>query len=138
VRIAALYQVPAYVMPSPVVGLNRAVAVGKAYGPAKALAIIESLTAERARARYPQLPAVRGDLLVRLGRADQARREFQRAATLTRNARERALFLARADACAETAEDDAGRGGRGLGATWRNAPRDRSKSSKVLNTKTSS
>ncbi|MEU4834278.1 RNA polymerase sigma factor [Streptosporangium sp. NPDC023615] len=96
-RMAALYRLLAHVAPSPVVELNRAVAVGMAYGPARGLEIVEGLTAERALAGYPQLPAVRGDLLARLGRLGEARAEFERAAALTRNERERALFLARAE-----------------------------------------
>jgi RNA polymerase sigma factor (sigma-70 family) len=95
-RIAALYRVLAHVSPSPVVELNRAVAVGMAAGPAKGLELTEPLRRERALERYPQLPAVRGDLLAKLGRLDEARREFERAAALTRNQRERAVFLTRA------------------------------------------
>ncbi|GAA4592616.1 RNA polymerase sigma factor [Planotetraspora phitsanulokensis] len=95
-RIAALYQVLAHVSPSPVVELNRAVAVGMASGPVAGLEIVDALASERTLAAYPQLPAVRGDLLARLGRLGEARREFERAAALTRNARERALFLRRA------------------------------------------
>jgi RNA polymerase sigma factor (sigma-70 family) len=98
-RIAALYQVLAHVSPSPVVELNRAVAVGMAAGPAKGLEVVDAVASERALEGYPQLPAVRGDLLAKLGRLDEARRAFQRAATLTRNERERALFLDRAAAC---------------------------------------
>jgi RNA polymerase sigma factor (sigma-70 family) len=98
-RIAALYQVLAHVSPSPVVELNRAVAVGMAAGPAEGLAVVDALASERALEGYPQLPAVRGDLLAKLGRLDEARQAFQRAATLTRNQRERALFLDRAAAC---------------------------------------
>ncbi|MDW5329094.1 RNA polymerase sigma factor [Plantactinospora sp. KLBMP9567] len=96
VRIAALYRVLAHVSPSPIIELNRAVAVGNATGPADGLAIVDTLVTEPLLATYPQLPAVRGDLLSRLGRHDEARREFARAAELTRNARERALFLDRA------------------------------------------
>ncbi|WP_182708639.1 RNA polymerase sigma factor [Thermomonospora cellulosilytica] len=95
-RIAALYRVLAHVAPSPVVELNRAVAVAMAYGPQRGLEIADGLLGEKALRGYPQLPAVRGDLLERLGRADEARREFARAAELTRNERERAVFLARA------------------------------------------
>jgi RNA polymerase sigma factor (sigma-70 family) len=95
-RIAALYQVLAHVSPSPVVELNRAVGVGMARGPAEGLEIADALISERALAAYPQLPAVRGDLLAKLGRLDEARLEFERAAALTRNGRERALFLAQA------------------------------------------
>ncbi|GAA2996512.1 RNA polymerase sigma factor [Streptosporangium longisporum] len=95
-RMAALYRLLVHVSPSPVAELNRAVAVGMAYGPARGLEIVERLTAERSLAGYPQLPAVRGDLLARLGRLDEARAEFERAAGLTRNDHERVLFLARA------------------------------------------
>jgi RNA polymerase sigma factor (sigma-70 family) len=94
-RMAALYRVLAHVAPSPVVELNRAVAVSMAHGPARGLAIVDGLVAERALRDYPQLPAVRGDLLAKLGRLDEAREEFERAAALTRNERERTLFLAR-------------------------------------------
>jgi predicted RNA polymerase sigma factor len=96
VRIAALYRVLVHIQPSPVVELNRAVAVGMASGPADGLAIVDALVGVPALASYPQLPAVRGDLLARLGRHDEARREFERAAELTRNTRERTLFLDRA------------------------------------------
>ena len=95
-RIAALYRVLGAVSPSPVVELNRAVAVGMAEGPEQGLAVLEPIRSERALAGYALLPAVRGDLLARLGRRDEARREFEHAAELTRNARERALFLDRA------------------------------------------
>jgi RNA polymerase sigma factor (sigma-70 family) len=95
-RIAALYQVLAHIAPSPVVELNRAIAVGMAYGPAEGLGILNTLTLEN----YPQLPAARGDLLAKLGSHDEARREFERAAALTRNERERAIFQARAEQCA--------------------------------------
>ncbi|MEQ4304809.1 RNA polymerase sigma factor [Plantactinospora sp. B6F1] len=98
VRIAALYRVLVHVSPSPIIELNRAVAVGNATGPADGLAIVDTLLAEPVLAAYPQLPAVRGDLLARLGRQEEARREFTRAAELTRNAQERALFLHRAAA----------------------------------------
>ncbi|WP_433371489.1 RNA polymerase sigma factor [Streptosporangium sp. CA-115845] len=97
-RMAALYRVLAHLAPSPVVELNRAVAVSRADGPAWGLEIVDGLMAERALRGYPQLPAVRGDLLVRLGRLDEAREEFERAAALTRNERERTLFLNRAAA----------------------------------------
>ncbi|HEU5160163.1 MAG TPA: sigma-70 family RNA polymerase sigma factor [Streptosporangiaceae bacterium] len=114
-RIAALYQVLAHVSPSPVVELNRAVAVGMADGPVPGLAVIDALVdAEpRALADYPQLPAVRGDLLAKAGRHDEARREFERAAARTRNERERAVFLDRAAACARTA-GNVGGGGRAM------------------------
>jgi hypothetical protein len=98
-RIAALYVVLAHLTPSPVVELNRAVAVGMAYGPGKGLEIADTLTGQHALAGYAQLPAVRGDLLAKLGRLDEARAEFTRAAALTGNERERALFRARAAEC---------------------------------------
>jgi predicted RNA polymerase sigma factor len=98
-RIATLYQVLAHVSPSPVVQLNRAVAVAMAVGPADGLAMTDVLVAEKSLADYPLLSAVRGDLLARLGRPDDARAEFERAASLTRNAAERAIFLDRAAAC---------------------------------------
>jgi RNA polymerase sigma factor (sigma-70 family) len=102
-RIAALYAALASVLPSPVVDLNRAVAVGMAEGPAAGLAIVDSLRAEPSLAGYHLLPAVRGDLLVKLGRAGEARAAFAEAAALTRNARERRLLLERAAACAADA-----------------------------------
>jgi predicted RNA polymerase sigma factor len=89
----------AYVSPSPVVELNRAVAVGMATGPAEGLAVVDGLTAQGVLTGYPHLPAVRGDLLERLGRRDEARQEFERAAALTRNERERVLFRQRAAGC---------------------------------------
>ncbi|MET7327112.1 RNA polymerase sigma factor [Nonomuraea sp. NPDC005650] len=95
-RIAALYRLLAHLTPSPIVELNRAVAVGMAYGPARGLEIADTLRDERALREYALLPAVRGDLLARLGRAEEAAAEFRRAAELTRNARERDLFLERA------------------------------------------
>jgi RNA polymerase sigma factor (sigma-70 family) len=98
-RIAALYMVLAHLTPSPVVELNRAVAVGMAYGPALGLEIADTLTSHRVLDGYVQLPAVRGHLLAELGRLDQARAEFTRAAALTSNERERAIFEARAAAC---------------------------------------
>jgi RNA polymerase sigma factor (sigma-70 family) len=97
-RIAALYRVLAHVAPSPVVELNRAVAVGMAAGPAKGLEITDTLLHEPALERYAQFPAVRGDLLAKLGRHDEARQEFERAAALTLNERDRAVFLTRAAA----------------------------------------
>jgi len=96
-RIAALYRVLVEISPSPVAELNRAVAVGMANGPAAGLAIADSLAGERALRGYPHLPAVRGDLLAQLGRTEEARAEFERAAALTGNAGERDLFLARAE-----------------------------------------
>jgi predicted RNA polymerase sigma factor len=98
-RIAALYVVLAYLTPSPVVELNRAVAVGMAYGPVRGLEIADGLTDQPALKGYVQLPAVRGHLLAELGRLDEARAEFTRAAALTSNQRERAIFEARAAAC---------------------------------------
>ncbi len=98
-RIVDLYTVLAERMPSPVIELNRAVAVSMASGPEGALAIVDRLTAEPTLQRYHFLPTVRGDLLAKLGRSDEARAEFERAATLTQNARERDLLLERAKAC---------------------------------------
>jgi len=95
-RIAALYDALAALVPSPVVELNRAVAVAFAFGPAAGLEIVDELAPEPSLANYHLLPSVRGDLLVKLGRFDEARTEFQRAASLTRNARERTLLLERA------------------------------------------
>ena len=102
-RISALYAALAAINPSPVIELNRAVAVGMAEGPAAALAIVDRLTEEPALARYHLLPSVRADLLARLGRYDEARTEAERAAGMTRNARERTLLLARAATWAEAA-----------------------------------
>lgn len=99
-RIADLYEALARLTPSPIVELNRAVALGMAYGPAAGLMLIDTLTAEPALRNYHLLPSVRGDLLAKLGRVDEARAEFERAATLTRNARERTLLLDRAAALA--------------------------------------
>jgi predicted RNA polymerase sigma factor len=98
-RIAALYATLARVSPSPVVELNRAVAVSMAAGPAAGLALVDALSTEAALQRYHLLPSVRGDLLARLGRGAEARVEFLRAAGLTRNARERELLQRRAQAC---------------------------------------
>lgn len=98
-HIAALYDVLARIAPSPVVRLNQAVAVGMAFGPEAGLEIVEHLHSEGSLDGYPLLPAVRGDLLSRLGHHAEARAEFLRAAGLTRNARERALLQARAEAC---------------------------------------
>ncbi|WP_250557939.1 RNA polymerase sigma factor [Pseudonocardia lacus] len=95
-RITALYQVLAYVWPSPIVELNRAVAVGMAVGPAEALSLVDALRAQGSLDTYPHLPAVRGDLLTKLGRHAEARDEFTQAAKLTRNDSERSLFLAQA------------------------------------------
>jgi RNA polymerase sigma factor (sigma-70 family) len=98
-RIAALYGELARLMPSPVVELNRAVAVSMASGLAAGLEIVDGLTEEPSLRAYHLLPSVRGDLLAKLGRLDEARQEFERAASLTRNERERALLLRRAAAC---------------------------------------
>ncbi len=98
-RIAALYAALVQMTPSPIVELNRAVAVGMALGPEAGLAIVDSLLAEPSLESYHLLPSVRGDLLSKLGRSDEARAEFARAASLTKNTRERALLLARAQAC---------------------------------------
>ena len=99
-RIVALYDALAELMPSPVVALNRAVAVSMAFGPAAGLELVDALTAEPALESYHLLPSVRGDLLAKLGRLNEARAEFERAAALTRNAREIDLLLKRAAACA--------------------------------------
>jgi len=98
-RIAALYAALAQVNPSPVVELNRAVAVSMATGPASALPLVDRLLEEPAMKQYHLLPSVRGDLLFKLDRRDEARAEFERAAALTRNAQEQALLLARARDC---------------------------------------
>jgi predicted RNA polymerase sigma factor len=100
-RIATLYQALAHVTPSPVVELNRAVALGMAFGPAKGLELADRLMEERALSGYHLLPTVRADLLARLGRTEEARSEYERAAGLTRNARERTLLLERAASCGE-------------------------------------
>jgi RNA polymerase sigma factor (sigma-70 family) len=97
-RIAELYGALAERTPSPVVELNRAVAIGMAFGPAAGLELVDALTSEPSLERYHLLPSVRGDLLTKLGRFDEARAEFERAASLTRNERERALLLERAAA----------------------------------------
>jgi predicted RNA polymerase sigma factor len=98
-QIVALYDALVQIAPSPVVELNRAVALGMAFGPAAGLAIVDSLQSEPALANYHWLPSVRGDLLAKLGRAQEARAEFERAAAMTRNARERELLLTRAREC---------------------------------------
>ena len=102
-RIAALYDALARIAPSPVVELNRGVAVGMAFGPAAGLEHVDALTSEPLLKGYHLLPAVRGDLLEKLERFDEARSEFERAASLTQNARERELLLGRAAACAHHA-----------------------------------
>ncbi|PYR73995.1 MAG: RNA polymerase subunit sigma-24 [Acidobacteria bacterium] len=98
--IARLYDELAAQAPSPVVELNRAVAVAMAFGPAAGLALVDGLTSEPALREYHLLPSVRGDLLKKLGRLEEARVEFERAAALTRNTRERELLLDRARGCA--------------------------------------
>ena len=100
-RIAALYAVLAQVAPSPIVELNRAVALAMAFGPAVGLELADTLVSEPSLKAYHLLPSVRGDFLAKLGRFDEARLEFERAASLTRNARERDLLLGRAAECAE-------------------------------------
>ena len=95
-RIAELYRELARLAPSPIVELNRAVAVGMAFGPMAGLELVEALTSEPSLRSYHLLPSVRADLLKKMGRVDEARAEFERAASLTRNARERELLLARA------------------------------------------
>ncbi|SFU86216.1 RNA polymerase sigma factor [Pseudoduganella namucuonensis] len=99
-RIAALYDALAQLAPSPVVELNRAVALSMAFGPETGLEVVDGLLEEPALKNYHLLPSVRGDFLFKLGRRDEARLEFERAASLTQNARERELLLSRAAACA--------------------------------------
>jgi predicted RNA polymerase sigma factor len=101
VEIVRRYEELGQLVPSPVVELNRAVAVGMAFGPQAGLDLVDALTAEPALKGYHLLPSVRGDLLVKLGRQQEAREEFERAAALTRNARERTLLLERARSCNE-------------------------------------
>jgi len=106
-RMVALYDALAQLEPSPIVDLNRAVAVGMAYGPAAALEIVDTLAADPNLKGYHLLPSVRADLLARLGRHGEAAAEFRRAAALTRNTRERALLLERAETAAgQTAGTD--------------------------------
>jgi predicted RNA polymerase sigma factor len=99
-RIVALYETLGQVTPSPIVELNHAVAVAMAFGPQAGLELVDALASERSLQTYHLLPSVRGDLLTKLGRFDEAHREFERAAALTRNARERRLLLERAAASA--------------------------------------
>jgi RNA polymerase sigma factor (sigma-70 family) len=99
VQILALYTDLARQAPSPVVELNRAVALAMAFGPAAGLELVDALTSEPSLENYHLLPSVRGDLLKKLGRIDEARAEFERAASLTRNTRERELLIGRARAC---------------------------------------
>ncbi|MFD5017359.1 RNA polymerase sigma factor [Paenibacillus sp. NPDC058367] len=99
IRISALYEALSRVMPSPIVELNRAVAISMAFGPTFGLQIVDELNTEPSMREYHLLPSVRGDLLLKLGRYDEARTEFERAASLTGNERERILLLNRAAAC---------------------------------------
>jgi RNA polymerase sigma factor (sigma-70 family) len=110
IRIAALYEALGGIAPSPIVELNRAVAIAMAFGPAAGLDLVDALTSEPALQGYHLLPAVRGDFLAKLGRFDEARRELERAASLTRNARERELLLERARACEAGSELPQARG----------------------------
>ena len=98
-RIVALYDGLAQLTPSPVVELNRAVAHSMAFGPVEGLAIVDELVSEPSLKNYHLLPSVRGDFLAKLGRFEEARGEFERAASITRNARERKLLLDRAAQC---------------------------------------
>jgi len=107
-RIAALYDALAHLAPSPVVTLNRAVAVAMAFGPAAGLEIVDTLLTEPTLKSYHLLPSVRGDLLARLDRVAEARAEFERAAELAKNARERALLLKRAADCARHPSETGG------------------------------
>jgi len=100
VRISALYEELARLTPSPVIELNRAVAVSMAHGPAAGLNLVDALVHEPSLANYHLLPSVRGDLLKKLGRFDEARAEFENAASLAKNEREKRLLKARADECA--------------------------------------
>jgi len=99
-RIVALYDAVAQIAPSPVIELNRAVAVGMAFGPAAGLVLVDALVPEPSLQAYHLLPAVRGDLLRKLGRSEEAGAEFERAASLTENVRERELLQKRAAECA--------------------------------------
>src|SRR6266436_5869901 len=105
-RIVALYDALAQLTPSPIVELNRAVALAMASGPAAGLELVDALTAEPSLQAYHLLPSVRGDLLAKIGRTDEARAEFERAAALTRNTRERELLLNRARTCVEGSRRD--------------------------------
>ena len=104
-RIVSLYGALARLTPSPIVELNRAVAVSMAFGPAEGLQLVDALVSESSLKGYHLLPSVRGDLLKKLGRLDEARAEFERAASLTRNVRERQLLLDRAAECGEQSAD---------------------------------
>ena len=103
-RIAALYDALSQLAPSPIVDLNRAVALAMAFGPAAGLELVDTLLPEPSLKSYHLLPSVRGDLLVKLGRLEEARFEFERAAGLTKNERERELLLSRAASCARGGE----------------------------------
>ena len=102
-RIAALYDALAQLAPSPVIEVNRAVAVGRAFGPAAGLEVLDALRSEPSLQGYHLLPAVRGDLLAKVGRMEEAGVEFRRAAAMTRNSRERSLLLGRAAAATQEA-----------------------------------
>jgi predicted RNA polymerase sigma factor len=102
-RIVALYGALVQVMPSPIVELNRAVAVSMAFGPEAGLELVDALATEKALKGYHLLPSVRGDLLAKLARFEEARVEFERAASMTRNARERALLESRAESASRSA-----------------------------------
>ncbi len=103
-RIVTLYEELARTVPSPIVELNRAVAVAMASGPAAGLKLVDALASEGSLASYHLLPSVRGDLLRKLSRFEEARLEFERAASMTRNARERELLLDRARSCAAASD----------------------------------
>ena len=98
-QIAALYELLGQILPTPVVQLNRAVAVGMAFGPARGLELADALTSRPELANYHLLPAVRADFLAKLGRHEESRAEFTQAASLTRNEAERAVLTERAAAC---------------------------------------
>jgi hypothetical protein len=104
-RIVALYDALAQMRPTPIVELDRAVAVSMAYGPAAGLELVDAITSEPAMSRYHLLPAVRGDLLAKLGRTEEARAELERAAELTANERERAAAVASGGAGRRTGRD---------------------------------
>jgi RNA polymerase sigma factor (sigma-70 family) len=110
VLISALYDALAQVAPSAIIELNRAVALGMAYGPQAGLTIVDALRAEPSLANYHWLPSVRGDLLAKLGRLDEARAEFERAAAMTRNAAERELLLSRAQQAGNQNDNQSGKG----------------------------
>ncbi|MEU6427244.1 sigma-70 family RNA polymerase sigma factor [Microbispora sp. NPDC046973] len=125
-QIAALYEALVRVLPTPVVQLNRAVALAMAYGPRVGLTLVDTLTGEPALKGYHLLPAVRGDLLARLGRHDEARAEFDRAASLTRNTAERSVLLRRAATCGQEAQEaqEGGEGGKAREAAAEAGPAD--------------